>query len=306
MSSTEPRVAILLGTYNGERYLRLQMDSFIRQSYKNWVLYISDDGSKDQTRAILNEYQKIHGADKIILFEGPCKGCAANYASLISRADIDESYALYADQDDVWLDDKIERTMEFLTAQDQSQAALYMAASIHIDHNGNIIGASALRPRTPSFKNALLQNIAGGNTFGLNKAALDIIRATKDAAVLYPDWWIYIAVSASGGALYYDPKACMLYRQHETNMIGANRGLAAKLWRVKELFFGSYNVLIWQNVTALKTYPFLWTNESNKLITQCEALRAPSRLTRLKAWFSLGLYRQSVFEDIAMLIRILI
>lgn len=302
----EPRLAIALGTYNGENYLRLQMDSFIRQSYKNWVLYVSDDGSKDKTRDIIKEYQRAHGVDKIILFDGPCQGCTANYASLMTRADIEEDYMMFADQDDIWLDDKVERAMNYLTHIDETRPALYMAASIHIDKDGKIIGASEPRNRPPSLQNALVQNIAGGNTYGLNKAARALMRTIGKVDVLYPDWWIYLAVLAAGGAVHYDAKPCMLYRQHATNMIGANRGIRAKLWRIRELFFGNYGDLIWQNISELNARPHLWTAESKEVFKKFEGLRAPSRLTRVTTWRSLKLYRQTGAQDIAMLLQFLI
>ena len=300
-----PRISICLGTYNGAGYLREQLDSIVDQTYTNWVLYASDDHSKDDTRAILIEYQNKLGADKIKIFDGPCMGATANYFSLIARNEVNDDILTFADQDDVWYHDKLEKIVTELTTHTTAKPVLYMAATTHIDKDGNIIGASKPRPRPPSLQNALVQCIAGGNTFALNRVGFDLLKQIGTINVFSPDWFMYIAICAAGGTVIYDPRPCMLYRQHAGNFIGANRGIKPKIWRIKELFFGDYPNRLWQNIDELEKRSALWTDSSNQLIMAFRGLRAPCRMERLRTWFKLGIYRQTCWEDAAMLLQFL-
>ena len=102
-------VAILLGTYNGERFLEAQLDSLESQTARHWKLYVSDDGSTDATLDIIQRYQSKWSADKIQYQLGPQKGFAQNFLSLACDPDIKADYFAFCDQDDVWLPEKIER-----------------------------------------------------------------------------------------------------------------------------------------------------------------------------------------------------
>lgn len=300
-----PRISICLGAYNGADYLREQLDSIINQTYPHWVLYASDDNSKDDTRAILIDYQTRYGTDKIKIFNGPCAGATANYFSLIERNEVNDDILTFADQDDIWYPDKLEKIVKSLRSAPQDSPVLYMAATTHIDKNGKIIGASAPRPRPPSLQNALVQCIAGGNTFALNRKGFELLKRIGTLHVFSPDWFMYIAVCAAGGSVIFDKNPCMKYRQHPTNFIGANRGLKPKIWRLKQLFFGDYPNRLWQNIDELQARSTLWTDSANQLIMEFNGLRSPSRLTRLRTWFRLGIYRQTTAEDVAMLLQFL-
>jgi glycosyltransferase involved in cell wall biosynthesis len=301
-----PRISICLGTYNGEKYLREQLDSIASQTYTNWVLYVSDDNSRDNTRIILSEYQQKIGADKFQIFEGPCKGASANYFSLMARPEVNGDILTFADQDDIWYEYKLQNIVESMRSSPNDKPFLYMASTTHIDSDGNSIGASAPRPRPPSLQNALIQCIAGGNTFALNRKGFDLLKQIGTMDSYSPDWFIYIAVCAAGGSVFYDTRHCMLYRQHAANYIGANQGLKPKLWRIKELFFGKYSAGLWNNIDQLEKRSDLWTPEANQIIKEFHKLKSPSRLLRLKTWFRLKLYRQTLIEDIAMLLQFLV
>ena len=99
----QPHVAILMCTLNGERFLKEQLDSFTTQTHQDWTLWVSDDGSTDQTLEILRATQAEWGADRLKIVEGPRKGFARNFLSLACRAEIEAEYFAFSDQDDVWL-----------------------------------------------------------------------------------------------------------------------------------------------------------------------------------------------------------
>ena len=110
----EPSVAILLGTYNGEKFLEAQLDSLEAQSVTNWTLYVSDDGSTDATLDIIHRYQSKWGTDKIRYRLGPQKGFAQNFLSLACDTSIKADYYAFCDQDDVWLPEKLSIALEHI------------------------------------------------------------------------------------------------------------------------------------------------------------------------------------------------
>ena len=107
MINSKSEIAILMATYNGEKYLGEQIDSILAQTYHDWHLYIHDDGSKDGTLSIIQEYVLNH-PDKITLLDYPSQGGACkNFLSLLER--VEAPYYMFCDQDDVWLPEKIEK-----------------------------------------------------------------------------------------------------------------------------------------------------------------------------------------------------
>lgn len=296
------RATILLCTYNGADYLRAQLDSIGRQTHKNWRLIVSDDGSTDGTLDILNEYQARWGADKMQIRKGPCAGCNANFMSLFIDPTLNDDGVFVADQDDIWFDDKVERALKFVTTQDPQKPALYMARTLHVDANNNEIGLSRTRTRPPSFRNALVQCISGGNTYALNHAGKALLERAGVADAASPDWWIYQAITAANGCIFHDDQPVMRYRQHATNFIGANRGFKAKAWRIKQLFNGWYINNIFKNIRSLKQRSSLWTDDANFVLAHIDGLQSSSPFTRVYTWFKLGLYRQTCAENIAMIL----
>ena len=102
------KLAILLATYNGERYLQEQIDSLYRQTYKDWVLYIHDDGSTDGTCGIISKNAAEHGNIVVMEHQGG-HGAKDNFFGMLERVDAD--YYMFCDQDDVWLEDKVEKSL---------------------------------------------------------------------------------------------------------------------------------------------------------------------------------------------------
>ena len=106
-------VAILMSTYNGERYLREQIDSLLNQTYKDWKLYIRDDKSTDGTVSIIEGYVRVYPDQIVYKSDGFGNlGAGCSFMQLLSS--IDSDYYMFCDQDDVWMEDKIERTYLYL------------------------------------------------------------------------------------------------------------------------------------------------------------------------------------------------
>jgi len=116
-----PKIAILMCTYNGEQFLNEQLDSIQNQNYKNWTLYVNDDGSKDKTLNILKAYQKKWGIKKIIIRRGPQKGFCQNFFQIINDKKINADLYFLSDQDDVWMPNKLSHTLKKISKLDASK-----------------------------------------------------------------------------------------------------------------------------------------------------------------------------------------
>ncbi|EJO48829.1 glycosyltransferase family 2 protein [Enterobacter roggenkampii] len=302
----QPKVTILLCTYNGQEFLKKQLDSIINQTYTHWDIYVSDDGSSDRTIEILRHYQKKLGKNRLVILDGPGQGFARNFLSLIYNHCIFSDYYAFCDQDDIWNSDKLERSLSALSSKSQTPA-LYCSRTELIDEQDITIGYSYNFSKAATLKNALIQSIAGGNTMLINHAARKIITKVPES-ILVPshDWWIYQCVCACGGYVYYDSTSTVKYRQHSGNIVGANRLLSARILRFKLLFSGSLRPSIDKNILLLKALNGHLTEESKILIDKFNYIRTASFISRMVNAHSVGLYRQSVLESIAFYVALLL
>ncbi len=224
-------VAILLSTYNGERYLAEQLASFEVQSYPHWRVLWRDDGSTDGTCALMREFATRVGAGRCqeITSHSSRLGVLESYLCLL-RAAQDYPFVAFADQDDVWLPEKLARAVHHIEKMPESGPALYCGRQFFVD--------KALRPlrQSPKFRSTLpfpaplAQNIATGCTMLLNQAAVRVIAKTRPPESSVHDWWSYIVVAALGGAVFFDEVPQILYRQHGANVIGG-ASVGRRVWR---------------------------------------------------------------------------
>jgi glycosyltransferase involved in cell wall biosynthesis len=301
------RVAILMTTFNGEKYLDLQLTSIANQNHTNWELHISDDGSTDQTLNIIKKFQHQITNDVIVYKTGKNLGFVNNFFSLIAK-DIKADYFAFADQDDVWCSEKLSRSLTYLKSQDLTYPALYCGRTQLIDQHGKFKGKSRLFKKRPDFRNALVQSIAGGNTMAMNKAAKAIVQQTlpysKDVAS--HDWWMYIVITAYGGHVHYDPMPSLLYRQHPQNLMGANVGVRAKLQRLKILTSGIFKEWNDRHLRALDCVATPLSEKTNDALRSFSELRSKNFLTRLRKTFSNGFYRQGLQGQVTLAVAILL
>jgi glycosyltransferase involved in cell wall biosynthesis len=168
-------VTILLGALNGERFLAQQLVSLERQTFKNWKLIASDDGSSDETKSILQAFRRSFEPGKVKIVEGPRRGAPANFLFLACGKNLASEYYAFCDQDDVWEADKLARAISVLEQAGLDVPALYGSRTSLIDETGKMIGLSPLFPKAPTFRSALVQNIAGGNTMVFNQKARELL-----------------------------------------------------------------------------------------------------------------------------------
>jgi glycosyltransferase involved in cell wall biosynthesis len=220
-------VTILLSTFDGERFLDAQLASFREQTHPAWRLRWRDDGSTDRSREIMTTFG-------MGLPDGQCEssgddhahqGIAGSFLTLLRRHVANEPTELvaFADQDDIWLPEKLARGVAALESAPPDIPTLYCARQMLVDERGRTLGPSPDIRRPPSFPAALTQNIATGCTVMLNPAAARLIASFEAPAGTLHDWWSYLVVAASGGRILVDPIPVVLYRQHGRNAVGAAR-----------------------------------------------------------------------------------
>lgn len=156
------KVVILLATFNGADYVAEQLASFAAQSYEDWELLISDDGSSDGTIEIIREFA-VNCPQRIKLVEGPRLGFWQNLLFL-ARLVTESAGDLFAfsDQDDIWLPTKTQRAVDWFANELSDVPRLYFTRTKLIGERAESLGSSPLFKRKPSFQNALVQNIGGG------------------------------------------------------------------------------------------------------------------------------------------------
>lgn len=218
-----PRVQILLATYNGQRYLPTLLDSLFSQSHQDFEILAADDGSSDRTLEILCGYAVEHpGQLRVMEFPSRAGGARANFARLIEAATA--PYAMFCDQDDVWLAGKIEASLVHL----QMSEARYGTETPILVHSDLVVTDAALRPLSPSFRrysrlrpsrrqfrHLLLQNNVVGCSCAFNRAQYSLARPVPDQAVMHDQWFAIVA--AAFGQIVPVHKSLTLYRRHEAN-----------------------------------------------------------------------------------------
>jgi glycosyltransferase involved in cell wall biosynthesis len=322
-SRADLHVRILMATWNGARHLPSQLDSFLAQEHRNWSLILRDDGSQDATLEHLDSFRRAHPDRRIFLLPGTVdpsnppgqRGAAANFLRLLDWADPDPGTAAaltaFSDQDDVWLPHKLSRAIALLGdgAAPEAPPAVYASRSIHTDADLQPQGFSTLHPRPPTFANALVQNVLGGNTIVLNPAATALVRRTCPAALLgdgvpFHDWWVYLVAAGAGARIINDAEPSLLYRQHGRNVLGAHVGLGGALARMGEVARGGWRGWIDRNLAALSGVADILTPAHRETFEAFASLRrTPSPRARLAALDRLGIHRQSRAGD--MVIRAL-
>jgi glycosyltransferase involved in cell wall biosynthesis len=300
-ASKAPHVAILLCTKNGAAFVAQQLQSLTAQTHENWSLYVSDDASTDGTKEILKQFAATAGLP-VIIREGPQKGSSRNFLSLLTDPGIPADLFAVCDQDDVWYPQKLQRAIDWISKLPGDLPALYGSRVELIDGAGTHRGYSALFRRDPSFKNALVQSIAGGNTLLFNKAAKRLAERAGILQVVTHDWWLYLLVSGAGGIVYYDPQPSLKYRQHQHNLIGSNKGWRARLHRLGMLLSGRFRDWNTINVTALEACLHLMkADHAATLLLFKQARSASSGFSRMHALRRAGLYRQTMLGNFALM-----
>ncbi len=305
---TTPLVGIILCHYNGKDYIEDQIRSILNQSYPNIHIEIFDDAStcEESKQLLENNYRderriSLHWGEKNIGFSDNflfgVKACYEKY-----------DYISFSDQDDIWHNDKIERSLAKLQSNDECQPAMYCSSTEIINHDATkLLGHSPHFPKPPSFGNALVQNIGGGNTMIINGAASKmLVNCTKTTQLPSHDWWVYLVTTATGGRVYYDHAPTLKYRQHDANIIGSNANLLARVNRIARLFRGDFHRWSQKHIEALELCSDMLTEGNLRLLQSFKIARSANIFARLTFAVRPKVYRQTRFGSLALIIAFIV
>lgn len=224
------KVLVLMSTYNGEKYLRIQIESILAQKDVCVSLLVRDDGSSDATTLILDEYAK---EGKLTWYSGKNIRPAQSFFDLLFNAPESEYIAL-SDQDDFWEENKLSRAVEILEKFDSSKPLLYCSKTKPVDENLSPLNIKYKNPLITSFSQSIIASNATGCTMCLNKILWKTILLHRPLANIMHDGWIHKLCLAVGGNVFFDDKSYILYRQHGNNVVGVSSTFFkrwAKRWR---------------------------------------------------------------------------
>jgi hypothetical protein len=297
----QPRVAILLSTFNGQPYLAEQLASLTTQTQTNWRLFWRDDGSTDRTTAVMADFAATHGHERFAACPGNRRmRTTRSFLSLLRLALRDQSgaYFAFADQDDIWMPDKLSRGIAALQNVPPEHPALYFCARALVDAHLTPLGQVRPPRRKPGFPAALTQNLASGCCIMLNRAAAKLIDATEPPEETWHDWWSYIVVSAMGGTVIAGHTPDILYRQHGQNLIGEQCGFWHRAAYALLRGPAPFMTLFWGQVTALGTAPIPLPDKTRAALAIIQRGQHGGLFARLKALRLPGLSRQTWAETL--------
>ncbi len=223
------KIAVLMSTYNGEKYLKEQIESILSQnlSYNSELtLFIRDDGSFDRTRDIIESYAGQYENVICVPYSNPIhKGLKDSFLFLLKTA-AEEGYDYYAfsDQDDVWMEDKLMSAIDKLKGSKNKKGALYYSNRYIVDENLHIKGKEHIR-YYGDFEEILSRSLAYGNTMVFNNSLAQYANFHHSKVANYHDTWVYRLAKCIGSDVFFDANAHIYYRQHSNNVLGYMPGV---------------------------------------------------------------------------------
>jgi glycosyltransferase involved in cell wall biosynthesis len=211
-----PRVAVLLPTYQGVRFLEIQLDSIISQEDVTTDIYVCDDGSTDGTLELIKKINSRYKFATII--ESNRIGSTSAFFLLLSLVE-GADFVAFCDQDDIWMPNKLIISIEKLAAE---KSELVFSRREYIDEFGRVTGDSPRIDREPTWANAAVQNVAFGNTQVLSKNGFELVKQIGLVEVTHFDSWVYLLIASTYKVSNID-KNLIQYRLHPKNQIGLRK-----------------------------------------------------------------------------------
>lgn len=308
-------VVILLATWNGERYLGEQLNSISRQTYPHWRLVVSDDGSDDRTLEIIERFAAEHPG-KVSLLEGsPVHSAKDNFFRLLHAAPPASYYAL-CDQDDVWVDTKLEVLLSASklaeTRHGESRPGLVFSDLTVVNSELSEIAASFMAqtraiPEKATLGSLLVENVAPGCSMLFNFQFIELFRVWRGslAPALMHDWWLALLAYSFGLCTFVD-KPLVRYRQHANNTLGSVKrsGLSFMLRKLRTPDNENREKLIQQASLLLEAYEGLLPAASAQTLSAYSSIKGKRKLSRIWTCISNGVLKQTWSRRIYQLIRV--
>lgn len=259
-------ISILLATYNSELFIKEQIDSIINQTYRDWVLYVRDDCSKDSTPIILKEYENKYPG-KIIVLDNQHQSLRAylNFVELMKN--VVSQYYMFCDHDDIWIDRKIEYSIKKMKEQEAMypNKPIVVHTDMHVvDNDIHIIADSFWKyskfmPNHVSFEELVLCNSVNGCTMLFNDLAKQVSMKNIKYARMH-DMLVAQSVAACRGIIVEIPEKTVFYRQHSCNVVGAKEvGVSTylnKLKKIKKVY--QDNVITYKMANGIASFPLYY------------------------------------------------
>jgi rhamnosyltransferase len=265
------KVNILMSTYNGEKFVAEQIESIQKQTFKDWNLIIRDDGSKDRTCEIIDSF--VSKDARIRLIKAENVGVIDSFYKLVKMDSAD--FYFFADQDDYWLPEKIEIILKEAQKQDNKQPIMYYTDLKVTDKNLTVTSESMIRSQSDHANTQLVEELTENTVTGgasmINHALAKLWQTTDN--IIMHDWYLGVLASAVGELVYID-QPTHLYRQHESNVLGA-RTLSKRMkkWLHPNLWFKKY----WWLISSSQ-------KQAQKLLTENENLLTEQKRQLIKAY----------------------
>ena len=293
------KILVLLSSYNGEKFIREQLDSILSQTWKNVEILVRDDGSSDNTPNILKEYEE---QNKIHLELGENVGFIDSFFWLVKNCGEADYYA-YSDQDDVWFPEKLSMAIEKLEEAQLTVTdlpVLYFSNYDYYDEQLNFISHAfdVNRDKNPTFRNCLVDCMPLGFNSVFNKVARDTMAANIPKHSCGHDWWTYMVCQGMGKVIY-DNRPTVKYRRTGTNVSpGGMDFIKHQIWRFKKFILSDYfsNVRI-----MLGEYRHLYNDKLSKEEQKLLSLFTRKKynlIVALKKCFYPKKFRQTVADEI--------
>lgn len=310
------KIAILLSTYNGSAYLRQQLDSLCDQSQKEIGIFVRDDGSADDTLKILSEYNVVK------LPCGQNLGSKNSFAALLNYAvaHSNAQYFMFCDQDDFWLQAKVEKTLDKIVTMEKKYGLIPVLVHTDlevVDSALNSISASMwdyeyILPSKNSFSRLLIQNTVTGCTSMLNRQLAEKCIDIPEKAIMH-DWWVGL-VASYFGKIGYINEATIKYRQHGENTIGAKRfklnvamhllGLCRGLIFRNNACLEGLGVNMQQAKSFLDAFECELDARTKNMLVEFAELGRKNFLQRRLILLKYNLFRQGFIRNADLLVRI--
>lgn len=294
------KVNILMSTYNGQKFLAEQIRSIQEQSYTDWTLFIRDDGSSDNTKEILKDFE--HQDSRIHLIDSDKSdnlGVIKSFHKLVNHDRAD--YYFFSDQDDVWLPNKLELSLK----EAQNYLAdlplmVYMDLKV-VNQDLEIMTESMVKSQSHHANTELVQELTENTVTGgvamINNALAEMWQETDD--ILMHDWYLALLASAFGNLVFIDQPG-ELYRQHSDNVLGA-RTLSKrfKKWIRPHILFAVYWDLIKNSQKQARHLLQMPLSQSNReLIEAFVTIMDKSMLERFRILRKYGLRKNKAFHTL--------